>query len=134
MIGNYIFGSHAVLLVYDITNYQVGAKSGALTETRRSIMCSDAPSGVVMSCDDTDRGSAFRVRVCSSVSAQSFQNLEDWFALVKQTFKDKPMPLIVRRCRCGRRESLTVHGRTLLHFSFPAVRCVSSSQRLFRAW
>lgn len=30
------------------------------------------------------------------MSPQSFQNLEDWFTLVKQTFKDRPMPLVVR--------------------------------------
>eukprot|EP00899_Mesostigma_viride_P028361 jgi/Mesvir1/870/Mv17439-RA.2 len=46
MIGNYIFGAQAVLLVYDISNYQ------------------------------------------------SFQNLEDWFALVKRTFKDQTMPYV----------------------------------------
>ena len=38
MIGNYIYGAHAVLLCYDITNYQ------------------------------------------------SFQNLEDWYRLVRRTF------------------------------------------------
>jgi Ras-related protein Rab-28 len=46
MIGNYIYGAHAVLLCYDITNYE------------------------------------------------SFQDLEDWYRLVRQTFGDKPMPHI----------------------------------------
>lgn len=44
MIGNYIYGAHAVLLCYDITNYQ------------------------------------------------SFQDLEDWFRLVRKTCGDGPMP------------------------------------------
>ena len=48
MIGNYIYGAHAVLLCYDITNYQ------------------------------------------------SFQNLEDWYRLVRRTFADgsRPMPYV----------------------------------------
>lgn len=46
MIGNYIYGAQAVLLVYDITNYQ------------------------------------------------SFQNLEDWYNLVKQTFGPDNMPYV----------------------------------------
>lgn len=44
MISNYIYGAHAVLLCYDVTNYQ------------------------------------------------SFQDLEDWFRLVRRTFGDGPMP------------------------------------------
>jgi len=44
MIGNYIYGAQAVLLCYDITNYQ------------------------------------------------SFQNLEDWYRLVRNTFGNEPMP------------------------------------------
>jgi len=46
MIGNYIYGAQAVLLVYDISNYQ------------------------------------------------SFQNLEDWYALVKRTFEHGTMPYV----------------------------------------
>lgn len=46
MVGNYIFGAQAVLLVYDISNHQ------------------------------------------------SFQNLEDWYAVVKKTFAGAPMPYI----------------------------------------
>ncbi len=45
MIGNYIYGAHAVILCYDITNYQ------------------------------------------------SFQNLEDWYRLVRRTFADGSRPL-----------------------------------------
>jgi len=46
MIGNYIYGAQAVLLCYDITNYQ------------------------------------------------SFQNLEDWFRLVRRTFQGSAMPYV----------------------------------------
>jgi Ras-related protein Rab-28 len=46
MIGNYIYGAHAVLLCYDITNYQ------------------------------------------------SFQDLEDWYRLVRRTFGSEPMPYV----------------------------------------
>ena len=48
MIGNYIYGAHAVILCYDITNYQ------------------------------------------------SFQNLEDWYRLVRRTFANgsRPMPYV----------------------------------------
>jgi len=46
MIGNYIYGAQAILLVYDISNYQ------------------------------------------------SFQNLEDWYALVKRTFDKDSMPYV----------------------------------------
>lgn len=47
MIKNYIFGAHAVLLVFDITNFE------------------------------------------------SFQNLEDWLALVKSTFNNANLPILV---------------------------------------
>lgn len=47
MITKYIFGAHAVLLCYDITNYQ------------------------------------------------SFQNLEDWYRLVRQTFEGRAMPQVI---------------------------------------
>eukprot|EP00854_Cymbomonas_tetramitiformis_P022778 gene22778-27498_t len=46
MIGNYIFGAQAVMLVYDISNYQ------------------------------------------------SFQNLEDWYALVRRTFDKDNLPYV----------------------------------------
>lgn len=46
MIGNYIYGAQAVLLVYDISNYQ------------------------------------------------SFQNLEDWYQLVKRTFDNSNLPYV----------------------------------------
>lgn len=46
MIGNYIYGAQAVLLCYDITNYQ------------------------------------------------SFQNLEDWYRLVQNTFRGDPLPRV----------------------------------------
>ena len=46
MIGNYIFGAHAVLLCYDISNYQ------------------------------------------------SFQNVEDWYRLVRRTFEKSSMPYV----------------------------------------
>lgn len=46
MIGNYIYGAQAVLLTYDISNYQ------------------------------------------------SFQNLEDWYSLVKKTFEGGAMPYV----------------------------------------
>jgi Ras-related protein Rab-28 len=46
MIGNYIYGAQAVLICYDITNYQ------------------------------------------------SFQNLEDWYRLVQNTFRGQPMPRV----------------------------------------
>jgi len=46
MIGNYIYGAQAVLLCYDITNYQ------------------------------------------------SFQNLEDWYRLVQNTFRGQHMPRV----------------------------------------
>lgn len=46
MLKNYIFGAQAVLLVYDITNYE------------------------------------------------SFQNLEDWYRLVRRTFDDDRMPYV----------------------------------------
>jgi Ras-related protein Rab-28 len=46
MIGNYIFGAQAILLCYDITNYQ------------------------------------------------SFQDLEDWYRLVRRTFNKDSLPLI----------------------------------------
>ena len=46
MIGNYIYGAQAVLLCYDITNYQ------------------------------------------------SFQNLEDWYRLVRRTFQGSQMPYV----------------------------------------
>ena len=49
MIGNYIYGAQAVIIVYDITNYQ------------------------------------------------SFQNLEDWYRLVRRTFEKDQMPCV--RCR-----------------------------------
>jgi Ras-related protein Rab-28 len=46
MLKNYIFGAHAVILVYDITNYE------------------------------------------------SFQNLEDWYRLVRRTFDDGRLPYV----------------------------------------
>lgn len=46
MLGNYIYGAQAVLLVYDVTNYN------------------------------------------------SFQDLEDWFGVVKKTFKGEEMPYV----------------------------------------
>jgi Ras-related protein Rab-28 len=46
MLSNYIYGSHAVILVYDITNYQ------------------------------------------------SFQNMQDWLAIVKKTFAKGTMPYV----------------------------------------
>ncbi|KAG9389623.1 Ras-related protein Rab-28 [Carpediemonas membranifera] len=47
MIGNYVYGAHAVIMMYDITNYQ------------------------------------------------SFQNLDDWYRLVRKTYSTEKMPLIV---------------------------------------
>lgn len=46
MLQNYIYGAHAVLLVYDITNYE------------------------------------------------SFQNLEDWYRLVRRTFDAEDLPKV----------------------------------------
>jgi Ras-related protein Rab-28 len=69
MIGNYIYGAHAVLLCYDITNYQ------------------------------------------------SFQDLEDWFRLVRRTFGDGPMPTVAL---VGNKTDLS-HMRTVrtsLHAQF----------------
>jgi len=64
MLGKYIFGAHAVLLCYDITNYQ------------------------------------------------SFQNVEDWFRLVKQTFATEPLPLLVlvaNKCTAVYDSELFIH-------------------------
>lgn len=58
MVSNYIYGAQAVLLVYDITNYQ------------------------------------------------SFQDLEDWLALVKKTFEAEQMPYIAL---CGNKSQRHTH-------------------------
>lgn len=83
MVGNYIFGSHAVLLVYDITNYQARCHRASTV----SVCCARS--------SPVPRPGLTRTWPARPSHLQSFQSLEDWFALVKQTFKDKPMPLIV---------------------------------------
>ncbi len=61
MVSNYIYGAQAVLLVYDITNYQ------------------------------------------------SFQDLEDWLALVKKTFEAEQLPYIAL---CGNKSQSHTHTHT----------------------
>lgn len=99
MIGNYIFGSHAVLLVYDITNYQACA-ARLLSYQLVPPRCAPSGSRIAQFAQPVQLASRTGQKdEKPPLRSQSFQNLEDWFALVKQTFKDKPMPLIVRTKR-----------------------------------
>ncbi|CEO97453.1 hypothetical protein PBRA_000798, partial [Plasmodiophora brassicae] len=77
MIKNYIFGAHAVLLVFDITNFE------------------------------------------------SFQNLEDWLALVKSTFNNANLPILVLVAN-KRKPRYSDDGEDLIHLRVVKSRAQST--------
>lgn len=130
MLGNYIFGSQAILICYDITNYQVRTTVDifvfplptlhpafplpsilplllslvvAANSRSRSPTCSSA----AIHGHDRAQISATRrsLLACQhpsppigASSVQSFQNAEDWLALVKKVFPDQSqMPYVAVR-------------------------------------
>lgn len=75
MLNNYIYGAHAVLLVYDITNSQVDIKLGFIKFFLSSLT-------YIISLGLTQQD-------LHDNTSQSFDNLEDWLTIVKKSCTGK---------------------------------------------
>lgn len=79
MVSKYIYGAHAILLAYDITNYQVCRQAGA----------SALVVSISLFCMNT-----ITIAISYTCAHQSFQDLEDWMALVRNVYTQADMPYL----------------------------------------
>ena len=92
MIGNYIYGAQAVLLCYDITNYQSFQvctvwRNDCITVLALAVHCASFYPVTLQLCVQPARA---QFCCCSRCS----QNLEDWYRLVQNTFRGQHMPRV----------------------------------------
>lgn len=78
MVSNYIYGAHAILLTYDITNFQVSACA------KTDIHVHSLGAGC----------QCMTMKLSSAPDDQSFQDLEDWMSLVQKVYTQADMPYL----------------------------------------